>query len=89
MGITESVTQCCSGVIDELGYDLTNVTYEREFGTWELTLYIKSKSGAAITHSDCEKVTHAVDDLLEKLDPTNGASYNLSVSSEGIKGETK
>ena len=83
----ESVKRVCEKPIGELGYELANVTYEKDFGVWELTLYIKNKNGAPITHKDCERVTKAVDDLLEDLDPTKGESYNLSVSSTGIKGE--
>ena len=82
--MTEKVKAACAPVVDELGYELANVTYAQEHGIWELTLYIRHKSGEPITHKDCERVSLAVDDLLEELDPTNGESYSLSVSSVGI-----
>ena len=81
----EIVKEACREPIKKLGYELTRVTYEQDFGVWELTLYIKGKN--PITHKDCERVSKAVDDLIEQLDPTHGQSYNLSVASEGIKGE--
>ena len=85
MSVVEIVKQPCADVIDPLGYDLVEVTYAQEFGIWELTLCIKRKDGTPITHTDCEKVTHAVDEILEALDPTKGENYNLSVASVGIK----
>jgi len=83
--MTEKVKIACTPIVENLGYELAKVTFEQEHGIWELTLFIKSKSGKPITHKDCERVTHAVDDLLEELDPTNGQSYSFSVSSIGIK----
>lgn len=85
MQVTESVKKACVGVVDGLGLDLVDVTYAQEFGIWELTLFIKNKSGEPITHKVCERVTRAVDDILDDLDPTNGQSYSLSVASLGIK----
>ena len=47
-----------------------------------LTIFIDSPSGINI--EDCEKVHLAIDDPLDRLDPTNGASYTLNVSSPGL-----
>jgi ribosome maturation factor RimP len=85
--MTEKVKNACEPIVKGLGYNLEKVTYEQEFGVWELTLYISGDN--PITHKDCEVVTHAVDDIIEQLDPTDGQSYSLSVSSIGIKGEQK
>jgi len=82
MSVVEIVKQPCAEAVEKLGYELVNVTYEKEFGIWELTLFIKGK--APITHKDCERVSKVVDDILEDLDPTKGESYNLSVASVGI-----
>jgi len=81
----EKVKAACRSTIELLGYDLVNVTYEEEFGTMELCIYIRAKSGEPISHKDCEKVSVAVDGIIEELDPSNGQSYNLSVSSLGIE----
>jgi len=51
----------------------------------ELCVYIEAKSGAPISHKDCEKVSVAIDSTVEELDPSQGKSYNLSVSSLGIE----
>ena len=85
MNVAELVKQPCAETVAGRGYELVNVTYEKEYGVWELTLFIKNRSGAPITHRDCERVSSAVDGLLETLDPTNGESYNLSVASVGIE----
>ena len=78
------VKEPCGKIIDGLGYDLVDVTFAQEFGVWELTFYIKSKSGAPITHKDCERVTKAIDDLVEELNPTDDEPYSLSVASVGV-----
>ena len=75
----DSVKKAVIEPINALGYDLVNVTFEQN----ELTLYIKGAK--PITHKDCERVSKAVDDIIEELDPTKGQSYSLSVSSVGIK----
>ena len=84
--MVDKVKPACTPIIESLGYTLVNVTFAQEYGIWELTLFIKAKSGAPITHKDCELVSHAVDEIVERLDITD-EPYHLSVSSVGIKGE--
>ena len=78
------VKEPCGKIIEGLGYDLVDVTFAEEFGTWELTFYIKNKDEKPITHKDCERVTKAIDDLVEELNPTNDVPYSLSVASVGM-----
>ena len=82
--MTDKVKNACAPVIGELGYELADVTYAQEYGVWELTLFIKTKSGAPVTHKDCERVSVAVDEIIERLDITQD-HYHLSVASMGIK----
>jgi len=69
-------------VIFGLGYELIDVEYCFRYGAMQLTVFIYSEAGIAL--SDCERVHYAVDPLLDALDPTEGAPYNLNVSSPGL-----
>jgi ribosome maturation factor RimP len=78
---TEIVDSLVRGKIAELGYELDEVEYIKEYGNMVLTLYIESENG--VTLDDCEKVSRAVEPILDEKDPIEEAYY-LSVSSIGI-----
>jgi len=82
--MVDKVKKACTPIAEQLGYDLEKVTFEQEHGVWELTLFIKSKSGKPITHEDCKKISLAVDETIERLDITD-EPYHLSISSMGTK----
>ena len=82
--MVDKVKIACKPIAEKLGYELANVTFAQEDGIWELTLFIKSKSGQPITHEDCKKVSLAVDETIERLDITD-QPYHLSISSMGTK----
>jgi len=84
--VIEKVKQACTPVTNKLGYELADVTFAKEYGIWELTLFIKSGKGEPITHEDCSKVSLAVDDIIEALEITK-EHYHLSVSSLGVGGK--
>ncbi len=69
-------------VIEELGYDVVEVEYAKKSDGMNLTFYIDNDSGIQI--EDCEKVSKAIDSLLEELNPTDNQAYILNVSSPGI-----
>lgn len=81
MKTTEIVDSLVRGKIAELGYELDEVEYIKEYGNMVLTLYIEGENG--ITLDDCEKVSRAVDPILDEADPIEEAYY-LSVSSIGL-----
>ncbi len=81
MKICDTVFELTRAKVEELGYELVEVQYQNEQGNMVLTLYIDSESG--ITLDDCEKVSSAVDPILDEADPIKDAYY-LSVSSLGI-----
>lgn len=86
MATEANVQTACKPVVEKLGMDLVKVAFETEFGVLDIVLYIKTKSGEPITHKDCERVSHAVDGIIENLDPTEGDTpYSISVSSLGIE----
>ncbi len=81
MKITDTVNDIVKDAVEQAGYELVEVEYQKEQGNWVLTLYIDSPNG--ITLDDCEKVSKIVDPILDEADPIEEAYY-LSVSSLGI-----
>lgn len=67
---------------DELGYRLWNVEYVREGADMYLRVTIDSDDGIGI--EDCERMTRAIDPILDEADPIEG-SYYLEVSSPGVE----
>ena len=72
----------CEKIITDLGYVLVDVEYKKQVSGMVLELFIDSEKG--ITLDDCEKVSRALDDPLDELNPTNDESYTLNVSSLGL-----
>lgn len=69
-------------IIEELGYELLDVSYEKENGAMSLIFTIDNEAGVSIT--DCEIVTRKIDPIIEQLNPTDDKPYTLVVSSPGI-----
>lgn len=67
-------------------YELVDVEYVREAGTWYLRVYIDKEGG--ITIDDCEIVSRALSDLLDEHDYIPDA-YILEVSSPGLGRQLK
>ena len=70
-------------VVENLGFELYEVEYLKKQNGMNLTLFI-TKKDSPVTINDCELVHRTVDPILDELDPTNGASYYLNVSSVGL-----
>ena len=68
-------------VIEKLGYELYDVEFLKESSEWFLRIYIE-KENHTIDLDDCEKVSDAVGELLDRVDPISQA-YHLEVSSCG------
>lgn len=68
-------------ILTENNYELIDVEYVKEAGTWYLRIYIDKEGG--VTIDDCEIVSKALDVHLEKDDPITEA-YILEVSSPGL-----
>ena len=80
--VEETVRRFARPAVEALGYRLWDVEYESRGGYSELTLYIDRPGGGASGTDDCEKVSHAVDPLMDRYDPIEEA-YTFSVSSCG------
>lgn len=68
-------------LMEENGFELVDVEYVKEGGSWYLRVYIDKAGG--ITIDDCELVSRALSDLLDKEDFIENA-YILEVSSPGL-----
>lgn len=78
------VWNLCEPIVTELGLKLWDVRYVKEGADWYLRIFIDKPEGIDIT--DCEKVSRAVNDPLDELDPIDNA-YCLEVCSPGIERE--
>ena len=68
-------------IIEANRFELVDVEYVKEGGTWYLRAYIDKPGG--ITVDDCEIVNRALSDLLDEKDFIE-ESYILEVSSPGL-----
>ena len=68
-------------IVEQHGFELVDVEYVKEGGTWYLRAYIDKPGG--ITVDDCEIVSRAFGDLLDEKDFIED-SYILEVSSPGL-----
>jgi len=75
----EKVRNLIKDIIEDLGYELVDIKYTREMGRRSLVIYI-DKEGDRISIDDCEKVSKAIDKVIEEADLIK-ESYNLIVSS--------
>lgn len=84
-GVTVSkVWELCKPIVTSLGLSLWDVRYVKEGAQWYLRIFIDKPDGVSI--DDCEKVSRAVNDPLDALDPIENA-YCLEVCSPGIERE--
>ena len=68
-------------VVSGFGFELVDVEYVKEGGTWYLRAYIDKPGG--ITVDDCEAVSRAFSDILDEKDYI-ADSYVFEVSSPGL-----
>lgn len=84
--ITEAVSKLARPVVEQDGCSLWDVEYLREAGTWYLRVYIDKAGGVSI--DDCERISRALDPLLDEADPIP-ESYVFEVGSAGAERELK
>lgn len=74
-------TQLLTPIIEANAFELVDVEYVKEAGTYYLRAYVDKPGG--ITIEDCELVSRALSDLLDQEDFIDDA-YILEVSSPGL-----
>lgn len=68
-------------ILDANSFELVDVEYVKEAGTWYLRIYIDKPGG--ITIDDCELVSRAFSEILDQQDYIED-SYIMEVSSPGL-----
>ena len=68
-------------IVESKGFELVDVEYVKEAGTWYLRAYIDKEGGIAV--DDCEVISRKLSDWLDKEDFIDD-SYILEVSSPGL-----
>ncbi|MBQ9267826.1 MAG: ribosome maturation factor RimP [Clostridia bacterium] len=78
----QTVRNLVKPTVEQLGYKLYDVEYVKEGKDYFLRIYIDAEKG--IDLDDCEKVSNALDPILDEADPISTA-YSLEVSSCGLE----
>lgn len=68
-------------ILDRMNFELVDVEYVKEGGTWYLRAYIDKEGG--ITVNDCEAVAREINEILDREDFVED-SYVFEVSSPGL-----
>lgn len=68
-------------ILTRMNFELVDVEYVKEGGTWYLRAYIDKEGG--ITVNDCEAVAREMNDILDREDYVED-SYVFEVSSPGL-----
>lgn len=80
--VVTAVKDMAEQIVSELGYVLVDVEYKKQVSGMVLELFIDSDNGIKL--EDCERVSRALDEPLDVLNPTNDVPYSLNVSSLGL-----
>ncbi len=82
MAIEGKVESLVKPIIEKLGYKLYDVEYVKEGKDYYLRIFIDKENGIGL--EDCENVTNAINDSLDKADYIK-TEYFLEVSSPGVE----
>ncbi len=82
MNVSELTKNAVSPVLTQMGYELVDVEYAKQYGQMTLTVYIYKPGGVDL--NDCEKASHALDPVIDELNPTGDEPYSFNVSSPGL-----
>ena len=86
MAIKDTVREAIEPTVTELGYRIWDVTYTKTGADYHLEITIDSDDGIGI--EDCERVSRAIDPILDEVNPTEDFYY-LEVSSPGVERELR
>ncbi len=77
----EEIQNALQPIADELNIEIVDVEFKQGREP-ALTVYIDTETGVDL--NTCEAFHHAIDPVLDEVDPTFGAPYTLNVSSPGL-----
>ena len=84
--VVDTVAAFARPIVEENGCTLWDIEYLSEGGQWVLRIYIDKEGGVSI--DDCEKISRAIDPILDEKDPIPTA-YTFEVSSAGLERRLK
>lgn len=79
--IIKQASSLVEPVLSDMGYELVEVEYMKEFGDYFLKIFIYNETGVGV--DDCEIIARKVSEILDEKDLIPGAYY-LEVSSPGL-----
>ncbi len=79
--VTERVKTIVEALIEDLEYDLVDVEFKKEGPNRFLRVFLDKEGGISL--DDCQEMSKAIGEELDKEDPINGPYY-LEVSSPGL-----
>lgn len=79
--VAEAVFNLVSPIAQQMGLEVVEVTYKKQYDGMNLTVFIDKEEGVSL--NDCERLHRAIDQPLDELDPI-AEPYTLNVSSLGI-----
>ena len=82
MQITERVETLVAPILEDLGYELVDIEYQREERGWILRFLVDRDGG--INLDDCAAASREISSILDVEDVV-GTAYSLEVSSPGIE----
>lgn len=83
MTATETkIKECLEPIINNLGYEIYDIIYEKEAKDNYLRIFIDKDEGISL--NDCENVNNSVTDILDEKNFIKN-SYMLEISSPGIE----
>ncbi len=80
--IETNVENLIKPIVEEIGYKLYDVIYEKEGKDYFLRIFIDNEKGISL--EDCEKVNNAITGVLDEKDYIK-EQYFLEVSSPGVE----
>ena len=80
--IETNVENLIKPIVEEIGYKLYDVIYEKEGKDYFLRIFIDNEKGISL--EDCEKVNNAITEVLDEKDYIKD-QYFLEVSSPGVE----
>ncbi len=81
-GTEKQVYDMVLPIAEELGFQIWDVSFEKEGAYWYLRVFIDHEDGITIEY--CEKMTRPVSDILDQKDPI-AQNYILEVGSAGLE----
>ncbi len=84
INIESKVQELIGDIIENIGYTIYDLQYVKEGKDYYLRVFIEKANKEEITLDDCEKVSNAINETLDKADFIK-EQYFLEVSSTGIE----